>query len=75
MHLVSLDDQDVFIPGAGLTSLFARGESIHTENSHKYNPELLRTLADRAGFEEEAGWTDAQGWFRVQRWKPRRPSA
>jgi L-histidine N-alpha-methyltransferase len=75
MHLVSLDDQDVFIPGAGLTALFARGESIHTENSHKYNAELLRTLADRAGFEEEAGWTDAQGWFRVQRWKPRRLSS
>jgi L-histidine N-alpha-methyltransferase len=75
MHLISLDDQDVFIPGAGLTAQFARGESIHTENSHKYTAELLRTLADRAGFEEEAGWTDAQGWFRVQRWKSRAPSA
>jgi len=75
MHLVSLDDQDVFIPGAGLTAQFARGESIHTENSHKYTPELLRTLAGRAGFEEEAAWADPRGWFRVQRWRPRRPTA
>ena len=42
MHLVSLADQVVRIPGAGLTARFAEGESIHTENSHKYTPELLR---------------------------------
>ena len=73
MHLVSLDDQDVFIPGAGLTVAFARGDSIHTENSHKYTPELLQTLAERAGLEEDAAWVDARGWFRVQRWRPLRP--
>ncbi|WP_435011235.1 L-histidine N(alpha)-methyltransferase [Tundrisphaera lichenicola] len=72
MHLVSLVEQDVFIPGAGLTAQFAPGESIHTENSHKYTPEILRTLADRAGFEEEAAWTDEGQRFRVQRWRPRR---
>jgi dimethylhistidine N-methyltransferase len=75
MHLISLVDQDVFIPGAGLTAQLALGESIHTENSHKYTPELLRTLAERAGFEEEAAWTDAREWFRVQRWRPRRASS
>lgn len=75
MHLVSLVDQDVFIPGAGLTAQFSRGESIHTENSHKYTPELLRNLADRAGFEEETAWVDPEGRFRVQRWRPRRPTA
>ncbi len=75
MHLVSLVDQDVAIPGAGLTARFIEGESIHTENSHKYTPELLRSLADRAGFQEEAAWTDRRGWFRLQRWKSRAPTA
>jgi len=72
MHLVSRADQEVAIPGAGLEAVrFARGESIHTENSHKYTLELLATLADRAGFLEEAAWTDRQGRFRLQRWQPR----
>jgi len=75
MHLVSRVDQDVAIPGAGVTVRLAEGESIHTENSHKYTPETLRDLADRSGFEEEAAWTDRQGRFRVQRWRPRASSA
>ena len=71
MHLVSLDDQSVNIPGAGLTVRFAQGESIHTENSHKYTVEGLQALAWRAGFAEEAAWTDRRGLFRVQRWRLR----
>lgn len=71
MHLVSQVDQEVAIPGAGLNLRFARGESIHSENSHKYTPETLKALADRSGFEEEASWTDAEGRFRVQRWRTR----
>ena len=62
-------DHEVAIPGAGLAVRFDRGESIHTENSHKYTPETLRDLADRSGFEEEAAWTDTQGRFRLQRWR------
>ncbi len=75
MHLVSRADQEVAIPAAGLTVRLAAGESIHTENSHKYTPEMLQTLADRAGFEEEAAWTDRRGQFRVQRWRPAPPTA
>ncbi len=71
MHLVSRAAQEVAIPGAGLTARFAEGESIHTENSHKYTPEMLRSLADRSGFEEETAWTDRQGLFRLQLWKAR----
>ena len=58
-------------PARGSSSRFAEGESIHTENSHKYTPEALRELARRAGFVEEMVWTDARGWFRVQRWRTR----
>jgi L-histidine N-alpha-methyltransferase len=71
MHLVSRADQTVPIPGAGLTVRFAEGESIHTENSHKYTPEMLQGLAARSGFEEEAAWLDRRGLFRLQRWRPR----
>jgi len=71
MHLVSRRDQTVTIPTASVSVQFAAGESIHTENSHKYTPELLAELADRAGFEEEAAWTDADHHFRVQRWRLR----
>ena len=74
LHLVSRCDQDVPIVGAGITARFASGESIHTESSHKYTEEILRSLAARAGFEEEAAWTDRRGWFRVQRWRPARGS-
>ena len=73
MHLVSRADQTVTVPAAAVSARFAAGESIHTENSHKYTPELLAELADRAGFEEEAAWTDAEDQFRVQRWRLRTP--
>jgi dimethylhistidine N-methyltransferase len=71
MHLVSLEDQEIAIPGAGLMARFAQNESIHTENSHKYTTELLKSLADRSGFQEEAAWTDRQKRFQVQRWRLR----
>ena len=39
MHLVSTRDQIVHIKAADMTVGFAKGESIHTENSHKYTAE------------------------------------
>jgi len=71
MHLVSRRAQVVNIPGAELTVSFAPGESIHTENSHKYTRGQLLDMAAEAGFEEERAWTDSRGWFRVQRWRLR----
>ncbi len=69
MQLISLKDQVVRIPEASLSVHFAEGETIHTENSHKYTEERLQYLARQAGFVEETSWTDSQGWFRVQRWR------
>jgi dimethylhistidine N-methyltransferase len=69
MHLVSRADQVVQVPGANLSVHFFEGETIHTENSHKYTPETLAALAARAGFAEEAAWTDPRGFFRLQRWQ------
>jgi uncharacterized SAM-dependent methyltransferase len=71
MHLVSTREQTVTIAAANAVFRFAAGESIHTESSHKYTPEMLSYLRTAAGFEEDAAWTDDRGWFRVQRWRPR----
>ena len=71
MHLVSKREQEVSIPRAGLRIHLAEGESIHTENSYKYTPGSLATLAAEAGFVEEAAWTDSRLWYRVQRWRLR----
>lgn len=69
MHLVSVREQVVRIPGAGMAVRFAEGEAIHTENSHKYEVAQLREMARRAGCEEEAAWGDDRGRFRVQLWR------
>jgi L-histidine Nalpha-methyltransferase len=69
MHLVSRREQTVRIRGADLTVSFLPGETIHTENSHKYTLTRLNDMAARAGFVEEAAWTDERNWFRVQRWR------
>ncbi len=72
IHLISLEDQVVQVPGADLEVRFAEGEAIHTENSHKYSIDGLHKISERAGFVEEAAWTDPDERFRVQRWRPRR---
>jgi L-histidine Nalpha-methyltransferase len=61
MHLVARRDQAVRLGGAVFR--FAAGESIHTENSHKYRPEGLRDMAGEAGWTEEARWTDPDNLF------------
>ncbi len=48
MHLESLADQTVHI--AGKTFHFRTGETIHTENSHKFTPAALEGLLTSAGF-------------------------
>ncbi|QRG05589.1 L-histidine N(alpha)-methyltransferase [Xanthobacter dioxanivorans] len=63
MHLESLAAQTVRIAGTPIA--FARGETIHTENSYKYAPAAFAELARGAGWRERALWTDARGWFAV----------
>lgn len=44
---------------------FEAGESVHTENSFKYDPADFLALAARAGFASVGTWTDARDWFGV----------
>ena len=63
MHLVSLTDQRVNLDDDAIR--FRRGESIHTENSHKYDLGELARHAAACGFRTDATWTDPQGYFAV----------
>lgn len=63
MHLESLRAQSVQM--AGRTFAFTLGETIHTENSYKYQPDEFRHLATQAGFEPLRTWTDAAELFGV----------
>jgi dimethylhistidine N-methyltransferase len=65
MHLVSDCDQTVWLPAIDLRVNFKQGESIHTENSYKFQPGSAEALLTKAGFTPEAMWTDARGWFAV----------
>ncbi|MGZ4811091.1 MAG: L-histidine N(alpha)-methyltransferase [Thermoanaerobaculia bacterium] len=61
MHLASNAPQRVRIGAYEIS--FHEGETIHTENSWKYDAETLSTLARSAGFTMEKQWTDRRGWF------------
>jgi dimethylhistidine N-methyltransferase len=62
MHLMSLRDQRVRLCDDAAV-LFAEGETIHTENSHKYTVDGFRALASEAGFIPRATWCDANRLF------------
>lgn len=61
MHLVSLKRQMVTVAGRRFD--FAEGESIHTEDSHKYTVEAFHDLARAGGWRVERVWTDADDLF------------
>ncbi len=63
MHLKSMADQRVFIPGAACTVNFRRGETIWTESSHKYTIEQLDAMAASAGFAPAGRWMDVEWPF------------
>ena len=56
MHLVATRDVDFTIDGRSFA--FRRGQSIHTENSHKYGPRGARLLLLSGGWTPLAEWTD-----------------
>ena len=55
MHLASTHEQSVTVSGRRFQ--FAKGETIHTENSHKYRIDDFIRLA------AEAGWTMRESWL------------
>ena len=63
MHLRSQIAQTVRI--GDIMIRFNAGETIHTENSHKYAVPRFQALSSRAGWRTDRVWTDAEGLFAV----------
>jgi dimethylhistidine N-methyltransferase len=61
MHLVALKDTTIDLDGKRFR--FDQGESIHTENSHKYSIEGFTALAESAGLRSDKVWTDPDALF------------
>jgi dimethylhistidine N-methyltransferase len=61
MHLVAR--QDLAFTVSGQTFRMAAGETIHTENSHKFTKRSAQMLLAAGGWEPRARWTDAAGQF------------
>lgn len=65
MHLESLIAQQVRVEALDLNVKFARGETIHTENSYKFTSRDVASLLEEAGFGLSQCWTDEREWFGV----------
>lgn len=65
IHLESLTEQCVTIPPLELEVCFARGETIHTENSYKFTSRSIGWIVENAGFAMQRCWTDEKQRFGV----------
>ena len=63
MHLESRRAQTVAIRALDLEVSFAPGETIHTENSYKFDLGQVAALAAETGFEVRRTWTDSEVRF------------
>jgi L-histidine Nalpha-methyltransferase len=63
MHIESLANQRVRIDALGATVSFARGETIHTGSSIKYDEAHVERLLSRSGWARERTFTDERKWF------------
>lgn len=67
MHLEALRPLAFHV--AGHEFVLAKGETIHTENSHKFFLEELRLMARAGGWEPWRKWTDGRDWFSLHLWR------
>ncbi|MCG8090606.1 MAG: L-histidine N(alpha)-methyltransferase [Candidatus Thiodiazotropha endolucinida] len=63
MHLVSKRDQLLRLKGCCFE--LEQGESVHTENSYKYEPEEFLELASKAGMVKVRHWLAEEGLFGI----------
>lgn len=65
MYLTAKEKMDVEIKGIGASISFDKGEKIHTENSYKFNYELINKLAEDSGLEFSDYYTDEKEFFSI----------
>ncbi len=63
MHLVSKAEQDVYVGALGRSFSFEKGETVHTENSYKYDLRQIREMASESGLTLQKCFTDRKKWF------------
>lgn len=63
MHLKAGAEMTVEIKGIGEKIMFKKGEMIHTENSYKFNYEMIKELAENSGLEFSDHYTDEKEYF------------
>lgn len=63
MHLKAMKDIETKSPYFPDKIHIKKGETIHTENSHKYTNEKIEKLAKTAGLNIQKIFTDQQNWF------------
>ena len=68
MHLVAAQAQEFNV--AGRTFQLREGESIHTENSHKFTQESFTSLAESVGFNVRSTWSDDADLFSLHWLEP-----
>jgi uncharacterized SAM-dependent methyltransferase len=57
MHLEALEDMRFTVSGRSFA--MRRGETIHSENSHKYTPDQVRLILQAGGWTPIRLWSDA----------------
>ena len=70
MHIRSRSNQNIAIPGNREIFTIKAGETIHTENSYKYNKSKIEMLAERSGFMIEKIFSDENNWFNLVLLRP-----
>ncbi len=63
MHLVAQEDMAFNVAGEAFS--LAKGDTIHTENSHKFKRRSTNTLLQAGGWTPRGRWLDNQGCFSV----------
>jgi L-histidine Nalpha-methyltransferase len=71
MHIESRKDQKVFISTLKKEIEFKKNETIHTENSYKFEKDDINFLINRAGFQIEKEFSDDNSWYELVLLKPK----
>ena len=69
MHLVARRDLNIHSPFLSGPLIIQKGETIHTESSHKYSPGQISALAAAGGLDLIQTHTDEKGWFALSEFK------
>jgi L-histidine N-alpha-methyltransferase len=65
MHLEAAREVEIKSKFLEKSFLLKKGERIHTENSHKFDKQMISKIANHANFNVETIFTDEKSWFSV----------